>query len=129
MKQCSGCKKNKELNYFGFKKNNNESKTCIDCRNRKKSNGVSVDNCADASSSSTSGNNCLPGCINPSRGLHHVKCPNYISPTNLDHVIQANREIGEREALRHQRNEASSSSNDIYDRAFLFMSGHIQCVR
>ena len=26
MKQCSGCKKNKELNYFGFKKNNNEFK-------------------------------------------------------------------------------------------------------
>ena len=95
----------KKLSEFGVKKNNTEYKHCLDCRNRKKSDSVSV------ASSSLVVNNCLPGCVNPSKGLHHVRCPHYISPPNLDHVIQANREIGEREALRNNRNEASSSSN------------------
>ena len=107
MKQCSGCKKKKEVNEFGIKKNNTEYKTCIDCRNRKKSDSVSI------ASSSSVFNNCLPGCVNPSKGLHHVRCPNSISPPNLDHVYQANREIGEREAVRNSRNEASSSSRTV----------------
>jgi len=94
MKRCSCCRKGKSENEFGFKKNNSEYKTCISCRNKGSS----------SSSSSQPFNTCIPGCVNPSRGLHHVRCPNYISPTNIDHVIQANREIAEREALRNQRN-------------------------
>ena len=82
-----------------LKKNNTEYKTCLSCRNKHNS------------QSSSSTYNCLPGCINPSQGLHHVRCPNYISPTNLDHVIQANREIGEREALRNQRKEETNKNN------------------
>ena len=92
MKRCSCCRKSKSADEFGFKKNNNEYKTCTSCRNK------------GSSSSTQTFNNCIPGCVNPSRGLHHVRCPNYISPPNIDHVIQANREIGEREALRNQRN-------------------------
>jgi hypothetical protein len=45
-------------------------------------------------------NTCISGCVNPSAGLHHLRCPNSVAPPDFESVRRANGEIAEREMLR-----------------------------
>jgi len=51
-------------------------------------------------------------------------CSNYTPALNLEHVIQANREIGEREALRNQRKE--QNKNIGFKKGFLLNNKHLK---
>jgi hypothetical protein len=95
MKQCSRCRKNKSTDDYGYKKNNTEYKTCLTCRD--KSSSSSSSSFLDDSSLYL---NCLGGCVNPSAGLHHFRCPNYVAPPNFENVRRANEEVAKKEMSR-----------------------------
>ena len=98
MKKCSKCRKDKPLDNFGFKKNGTEYKTCATCR---------------ANACKNKNNTCHFLCVNPSKGLHHCKCPNFVPPSpDLQHVFALNRAAGEREAEREaERNAKNQNAN------------------
>jgi hypothetical protein len=103
MKRCSRCRKNKSTDDYGYKKNNTEYKTCLTCRDK-----------SSYSSSPSLYLNCLGGCVNPSAGLHHFRCPNYVAPPNFDNVRRANEEVAKKELSRDVMKNGASSSEDSH---------------
>jgi hypothetical protein len=109
MKRCSRCRKNKSTDDYGYKKNNTEYKTCLTCRDKSSSSSSSF---LDVSSLY---GNCLGGCVNPSAGLHHFRCPNYVAPPpNFDNVRRANEEVAKKEFSRNVMKNGASSSEDSH---------------
>ena len=81
-KRCSKCRKYKPDDNYGQKKNGTEYRTCMTCRNKQPP--------TPATASSNQSNVCLPGCVNPTAGLHHCQCPNYVPARNSNEVLETN---------------------------------------
>lgn len=81
-KRCSKCRKFKPDDNYGLKKNGTEYRTCMTCRKKQPP--------TSASASSSPSNVCLPGCVNPTAGLHHCRCPNYVSTRDTNEVFETN---------------------------------------